>query len=655
MTITRRKRIGALVAGFGVVAGSGVASASTATTAPTDTSAATETTAAGGSDTTAASGSETTTAGTTSDTSAGTTAGTAAGSGTPMTITYDLNPEAVWDDGTPISIEDFQCTLDAVMNTPGSLSTVGYELITSIEQGDSPQQIVVTLSEPYAPYKNLFGGGSTPILKSSSLENCMDVSGDMQDIIPFSAQPYKMDSWSLDQSEFSANENYWGDAPVTPRIVAVPRDDSSLMSGEVDFIFPQAFAGLTDTLDGDSNISYTPGYGTNYEGLYFQQNDGPFADDAFREGFARSIDRNLIMSTIYEPLFPGGPMLNCGLWVPNIGDWCDNSAFGNDDGTDGIFDPAKAEEVLTAGGWEKDASGMWAKDGEVPTIRWMVNSGNTRREDTQALMIPELANAGFNVVADNCEAACVFQQRMPALDYDLGMYIQTASPDPTVTAIMSCDAIPSDANNNVGQNSTGWCNEDASALMVASDQNLDVASRVDQIHEVAHALATDFVMLPLYQFPNIAAWNTTKLGGPVDADAANFMAFQNWDQWEDLDGDGQIILGAEQWPECLNPVTECANSSWMVWTSSFKVLPSVYETTGTGEYVPSDLLTGEPVVTVGGEPVDTGAAPAATDATGTTEAMTGTTEAMTGTTAAMTGTTEAMVGTTEAATATTAG
>ena len=55
----------------------------------------------------------------------------------------------------------------------------------------------------------------------------------------------------------------------------VPKADSdteiaSLKSGEVDFIFPQAFAGITDALN-DPNIKFTPGYGTNYEGLYFQQ------------------------------------------------------------------------------------------------------------------------------------------------------------------------------------------------------------------------------------------------------------------------------------------------------------------------------------------------------------------------------------------------
>ena len=562
---------------------------SAATDAPSEETAGVETTTA---DT---AGSDTTTASTTGDTASETTAGSApSGGGGTMTVTIPLNPDAVWDDGTPITVADFQCTLDAIMNTPASLTQEGYNKITSISEGGA-NEVVLEFSEVYAPYKNLFNF----MLKADAVANCMDVSGDFQQEIPFSARGYKIESWSLDQLVLVPNENFWGEAPLASRVVMVPRDETALLSGEVDFIFPQGFAGLTDTLDSDPNISYTPGYGTNYEGLYFQQNDGPFADDDFRMAFAKSIDRNLILASIYDPIFPGGPMLNCGLWVPTIGPWCDDTIFGAEDGSDGFYDPAAAEQILTDAGWAKNDEGFWAKDGaEAPTIRWMVNTPNPRREDTQALLIPELQAAGFNVVADNCDAACVFQQRLPALDYDLAMYINTAQPDPSVTGIMSCDAVPTEENQNVGQNSTGWCNEEASALMLESDRTLDIPARTELIHQIGSYLAEDAVMLPTYQFPNIAAWNTTKLGGPVDADAGNYQAFNNVDEWEDVDGDGQIIIGAEQWPECLNPVTECANSSWYVWTTAFKVLPAVWDTTSEGEYVPSDILAGEPEVVV---------------------------------------------------------
>ncbi len=585
MKKTRRsaKLLAVLSAGALVMAACG----SDDDTATEDTSA--ETTAAESTETTAAEATDTTAAAEGGDT----TVAEEAAAETAMTLTIQLNPDAVWDDGTPITIADMQCTFDATMNTPGSLSTVGYDKIISIDEGSADGEVVVNFSEVYAPYKNLFSN----LLKADAFEDCNDVSTDLADILPFSGTEWKMESWSPELSVLVPNEAYWGtNKPLASKVVMVPKADSdteiaSLKSGESDFIFPQAYSGITEALN-DPNIKYTPGYGTNYEGLYFQQKDGPFADDAFRSAFAKSIDRDLILKQIYDPIFPGAPLLQCGLWVPTIGDWCDDTIF-----TD-FYDPAGAETILTDAGWTKNGDGFWADpDGTVPEIRWIINTGNTRRESTQALMIPELAAAGFNVITDNCDAACYFQQRLPALDYDLAMYINTASPDPTVTGIMSCDAVPSEENGNQGQNSTGWCNEEASALMLESDQTVDEAARVELIHQIGGFLAEDAVMLPLFQFPNIAAWRTDKLGGPVDKDAANYQAWQNVWEWEPGD-DGEIIIGAEQWPECLNPITECANSSWMVWTAAFKILPSVWATTGEGTYEPSALVTGEPVVEV---------------------------------------------------------
>jgi peptide/nickel transport system substrate-binding protein len=557
-----------------------------------DGEAASDTTAAATEESTAA---PDTTGGEATDTTSGEPAPSGEGE---MVITLQLNPDAVWDDGTPISAADLECTRQAVMNTPGSLSTVGIELITSIEEGSSPQEVIITLSEPYAGYKTLFSNTPGTFIKADGVADCNDVSGDMQQEIPFSAGPYKIESWSLDQLVLVANENYWGDPPVTERVVMVPKADAdteinSLKSGESDFIFPQAFAGITEALD-DPSIEFEPGYGTSYEGLYFQQLDGPFADDAFREGFSKSIDRDLILQTIYDPIFPGGPLLQCGLWVPTVGEWCDNTQF------EGSFDLAAAEQVLTDGGWAKNADGLWEKDGTVPEIRWMINTPNPRRENTQALMIPELRTHGFNVVPSNGDAAQVFQQRLPALDYDLAMYINIASPDPSVSSIMSCEQVPGPENNNQGQNTVGWCNEEATALMQESDRTLDEAERVGQMHAIGEFLVEDSVMLPLYQFPNIAAYRTDKVGGPVTADAANTRAFaNNLAQWEDVDGDGQIIIGAEQWPECINVITECANSSWLVWTAVFPVLPVLWESTAEGGFVPSAVLAGEPEVTVG--------------------------------------------------------
>lgn len=582
-TTKRSTKFAALAVGLAmVVAACGDDSEdTTATTAAAveTTAAAAETTAAPAPDTTAAP--ETT----------GAPAAEAA-----MRITVDINPDAVWEDGSPVTVADFECTLNAAINTPGSISTTGYDKIIGISAGESDQQVVIEFSEVYAPYKGLFGS----LIKAASVEDCNDISTDFADFNGTSNTEWLMDSWSPSQLVYVPNPNYWGEAPKVERIVMVPFADgdtqnAALLAGEVDFIYPQFYAGISDAL-ADPNVTSKVEFGGDYEGFYFQSDPsrgGPFSDPIFREAFVKSIDRDAVFEQIYIPLSEGkGKLLNCGPIVP--GPYC------NDAWAEGQFDPEGAAALLEENGWAKNADGFWAKDGgEAPTVRWIINTGNVRRENTQAFLIPLMQAAGFNVVADNCDAACYFQQRLPSLDYDMAMYISTAPPDPSyLVPGFTCAQIPTEANQQQGQNSTGWCNEEASAKLEESDVTVDEAARAALIKDALTLMAADRVMLPLFQFPKAGFWRTDKLAGAVDGQLNNYNAFNNFSEWEDADGDGQIIIGAEQWPECLNPVTECANSSWMVWTTAFPISQGVWETTNEGTYQITNLVAGEPVVEV---------------------------------------------------------
>jgi peptide/nickel transport system substrate-binding protein len=516
-----------------------------------------------------------------------------AATGNGMKVTYDIAPEAVWEDGSPITVADFQATFDASMNTPGSISTSGYDQITTVEAGTSDKQVVVTLKTVYAPWRGLFGG----LIKAASVKNTADVSGDFADMLPFSGRPYKMQSWSKDQVVYVPNENYWGtDKAVTPKVVMVPKADSdteiaSIKAGEVDFVFPQYFGGLSDAMKQD-NIATSVQYGGDYEAFYFQMKCGPFANPTFRAAFSMSIDREALFQQIYIPISDSATLLQCGPIAP--GPYCNGDEFV------GSFDAEGAAKLLEDAGWAKDANGFWAEPGKTaPKIRWIINTGNTRRESTQAYLIPLLQAAGFDVRADNCDAACYFQKRLPALDYDMAMYISTAPPDPAyLTSAFVCDLIPTTANENIGQNGTGWCNAEASDLLHNADIEVDATVRADKIKSALKLMAADHILLPLFQFPKAGFWRTDKVGGPIDAELNNYQAFKNFDQWTDVDGDGQIVIGAEQWPECLNPITECANSSWMVWTTAFPVSPGAYTTTSDGQYVVTNLLAGEATVEV---------------------------------------------------------
>ncbi len=128
-----------------------------------------------------------------------------------------------------------------------------------------------------------------------------------------------------------------------------------------------------------------------------------------RRSCARST-RTAIIDTIYKPISPEATQNVCMVWVPTVGPWCDTSL--NQD----LYDPEGAAALLEENGWAKNGDGIWAKGDQVASIKWTVNTGNTRRENTQALVIPDMREKGFELIPDNSDAATFFQQRLPTLD-----------------------------------------------------------------------------------------------------------------------------------------------------------------------------------------------------------------------------------------------
>jgi peptide/nickel transport system substrate-binding protein len=514
-----------------------------------------------------------------------------------MRVTYTLSDAAVWSDGTPITAADIECTWLATVNTPGSITTTGYELITSVTEGATPQEVAVEFSGIYAPWKTLFNF----LLKADAHENCSDVSADFGGLYTYGGGPYMVTEWTAEQAIWQKNPEYAGANTGGPdQIVIVPAEDGPtlLKAGTVDFIYPQAFTGIDQELN-DPNVAFNAEPGGQFEAFYFQQDDAcepnetrscAFADDVFRAAFAKSIDMDGVYNQIYAPFAQGIPLLECGPIAP--GPYC-NPVF-----TD-TYDPEGAAALLEGDGWTMNGDGFWEKDGVVPEIHFAVSAPNPRREGTQEYLIPLLAQAGFNAIADNCEATpCFFQNRLPALQYDFTMYISTVAPDPAyITSSFTCAQVPGPENDNQGQNNVGWCNEEASALLEQADAELDEATRAELVQGAIALMLEDSVLLPLLQFPNVGAYRTDRVEGTQN-NLANYWAFKDWYNFVDVDGDGQVVIGAEQYitPDCTNPVTECANSSWFQWTAGFPNFPGLYDTTNEQTFEPGEFLAGEAVV-----------------------------------------------------------
>jgi peptide/nickel transport system substrate-binding protein len=453
----------------------------------------------------------------------------------PFTIRFKIRPEAVWDDGTAITSSDVRYTWQAILKTTGSTTTTGYDQITSIDTSD-PKTAVLHFKAPYADWWDLFGGfnANGVVLKKAAFNDNPNVKDAMQDSYPFSGGPWKLKSFSKEQSVLVPNDRYWvkDKLPHFTQVTFIPREDQAtelngLLAGEGLAAYPQPSIGITKRLK-RPGIKYSSGAGSTYEGWWMNEGVFPFNDAKVREAFAYAVDRQAVIDAIYKADFPDLQVLNCAGWVPNVGNWCQ----GNDTFSDISYDPAKARQILQQDGWTFGPDGIATKGGRKLTVPFSTTAGNKTRETTQALIKDKSKAAGFDLQIKNVPPTQLFQDKLPKRDFVLAEFAQVAPPDPSVTSILGCDQIPSAANGYSGQNFYGWCNKQATRLMHDSDKEIDPAKRLALIQQIGKLERQDIPWIPVLQKPLLTVWHSDRLAGPVgDYTASTYSGFFNMHAW----------------------------------------------------------------------------------------------------------------------------
>jgi peptide/nickel transport system substrate-binding protein len=449
----------------------------------------------------------------------------------PFTVTYRINPKAVWDDGTAITAADFAFTWQATLKTVGTLSTAGYDQIESIDT-TSPKTVVLKFKEPYAAWQDLFGGSSGYVLKKASFPDGPELSQGLLGGIAFSGGPWKLQSWDAEQSVLIPNTAYWvpGDVPLLDQVTFVPRPNqdseiASLLAGEVAAIYPQPSPGYANKL-AVPDVKFTDGGGPRYENLWPNLSQPPLDDKQVRKALFMAVDREQIINTVIRPDTPRAELLNCAAWVPTIGPWCDNTQF-----ADIKYDPDGAKKVLQAAGWSLDTDGIFAKEGKRLDLEFSVVAGDTRREQVQQLMIQQAKRAGITFHVKNYDRATLFDSVLPHLGHSVSVYVNTTSPDPDVSSFLACENIAKPPDFK-GQNASAWCNPSATELMHQATREIDFDKRVDLVHKIGKAIHDDYAILPFYQFPVITAWRTDKVAGPIDEYTNSvYSAYWNINRW----------------------------------------------------------------------------------------------------------------------------
>ena len=74
----------------------------------------------------------------------------------PFTVTYKIRPEAQWTDNAPIAADDYWYLWRQMVSQPGVVDPAGYDLITGVQSVEGGKTAVVSFSQPYPAWRELF-------------------------------------------------------------------------------------------------------------------------------------------------------------------------------------------------------------------------------------------------------------------------------------------------------------------------------------------------------------------------------------------------------------------------------------------------------------------------------------------------------------------
>lgn len=431
-------------------------------------------------------------------------------------VTYEINPKAVWYDGTPITEADFEAQWKALNGTNKAYnvaSTQGYDKIRSVAKGKDDREVVVTFASKYADWQALFGP-----LYPASTNNDPKVFNEGWLAKPLtSAGPFRLDS--IDQTAKTItlvrNEKWWGNKAKLDKIIyrAIPADSQidSLANGEIDFIDVGPDVNALQRAQTTPGITVHKAGGPNFRHVTIN-GAGPILSDLnVRQAVAMGIDRAKIAQALLGPLGVPAVPLNNHIFMGNQNGYKDNT------GDVGKFDPDRAKQLLDQAGWRQNGA-FRSKNGKELDLRFVIPANVAASRQESELIQGMLKDIGINVKIDTVPLDDFFDRYITPGNFDLTVFAWLGTPFP-VSSSKSIYAKPTKDDKGqlvVQQNYARVGSDQIDQLFDQATAELDPAKAIDLANQIDGMLWNEVHSLTLYQRPDIVA---------TKSNLANFGAF----------------------------------------------------------------------------------------------------------------------------------
>jgi peptide/nickel transport system substrate-binding protein len=434
----------------------------------------------------------------------------------PFSITFNIRPEAKWNDGVPVSADDFIFTWKTYVNPKNDLSSrEGYDQITSGKKL-SAKKVKFAFKKPYAPWQYLW----QPVfpahaLQGSDFNSVWDKSiTNPKNGKPISNGPFQWGAWQQGaQLTLNRNPNYWGWSPsgklhkgyldklVMRFITNTNSEIQAMKSGEVDMIYPQPQLALAD-LKKQSGVKIQSNPGALFEGLTWNldaKKGGPLMrSPAVRQALQYSVDRKALVKQLFGTLKPDLTPLQSNMYVQTQKEY--KPLF-----TRYTYNLNKVNQLMQKIPCQKGGDGIWVCQGQRMSYNFGTTAGNQLRELAFEIMQAQAKKAGFELKAAFQPAGVFFSaDGVFGGNFQIAQYADVGTGDPGgFTSSFKCGG-----EANYGK----FCSNKVTKFLEAADQELDPAKRAIAVNKAVALMSVNTPRFPLYQKPTFLVYKTKVLG-----------------------------------------------------------------------------------------------------------------------------------------------
>lgn len=422
----------------------------------------------------------------------------------PLVVEYEINPDAKWSDGTPITWNDFEASYRALNGSDPAYSIsdpTGYNSMESVTQGATEKDAVVTYATPFADWKSMFA----PLYPASQIGTAEGFNTAYADAIPVTAGPFKLEELDTSARTISIvpDENWWGDAPKLDRIVFIALDAEAdidaYLNDEIDLVAAGTSERYGRVVDAeDTSLRAAPS--ASYTHVDFSTS-GIFADKELRLAVQKAVDRASLAAVIAGDLPYEIPLLGNHIYLGTDSTYEDNA------GDAGSYDPDAARTILEDAGWTGDGE-VRSKDGEDLEFSITIPAGATSSSQMAQVIQSQLAEVGMKLDINEVASDAFFEDNVTPGAYDMTIFLWGGTGYPAAGASIYHSG---DQGQNYGKVST----PEIDALLDEVVTEADPEAAAEMWNEIDTLVWEEGHSMPIIQSPRIIA---------IDPSVANYGA-----------------------------------------------------------------------------------------------------------------------------------